>query len=148
MYRQTKHSNLAIKFLNKKVAWSKKSDEELLQLYKKSEDGLVIELLFERYSHLLLGLSLNYINRVEDCQDIVMEVFEKLDSKVLQFEIKNFKQWITTVVRNECLMVIRKEKRHEQTSIDNEKFNIERNMELSIPEHHIDEEIDPKKIEA
>lgn len=137
---------MAIRFLNKKAAWSKKSDKELLQLYKRSEDDLVIELFFERYSHLLLGLSLNYINRIEDCQDIVMEVFEKLGSKILQFEINNFKQWITTVVRNECLMALRKEKRHEQTSIDNEKFNIERNMELSIPEHHIDEEINPKKI--
>jgi RNA polymerase sigma-70 factor (ECF subfamily) len=137
---------LAIRFLNKKSSWSNKSDEELLKIFKKSEDGLVIEILFERYSHLLLGLSLNYIERIDDCQDIVMEVFEKLGSKILEFDIKNFKHWITTVVRNECLMLIRKEKRHERTSIDNEKFNIERNMELSVPEHHIDEDINPLKI--
>ncbi len=137
---------MAIWYLNKKATWSKKTDEELLKLYKNAQDDLVIELLFERYSHLLLGLSLNYINEIENCQDIVMEVFEKLGSKILQFEIKNFKQWITTVVRNECLMFLRKEKRHEHTSIDNEKFNIERNVELSISEHHSDEDINPDKI--
>ena len=85
------------------------SDVELLPLIiagnRKAEGELFI-----RYSPLILGLCLKYLKNKTDSEDIMMELFAKLPKKIQNSEILNFKNWLFTVVRNECLMELRKKK--------------------------------------
>lgn len=86
------------------------SDQELIQLYRTSNDAKYIGDLFDRYAHLVYGISLNYFDRDDDRREAVMQVFEKLYEALKQFEITNFKSWLYSVAKNHCLMLVKKSK--------------------------------------
>ena len=86
------------------------SDQELIQLYRTSNDAKYIGDLFDRYAHLVYGISLNYFDRDDDRREAVMQVFEKLYEALKQFEITNFKSWLYSVAKNHCLMLVKKNK--------------------------------------
>ena len=67
--------------------------------------------LYKRYSHLMFGVGLKYLKSKEESEDILMTVFEKLDSKIIKSDIKNLKNWLYTIIKNECLMKLRKTNR-------------------------------------
>ena len=85
------------------------SDSKLIELVNKKNHSAVGEL-FERYSFLVMGLCLKYLKSVPEAEDMMMTIFEKLPQKVSVSEIKNFKNWLHSVSRNECLMELRKKK--------------------------------------
>lgn len=86
------------------------TDLELVQQYKITRDRAVLGTLFERYSHLALGLSLRYLRNREDAEDAVMEVYEHLTTALVKHEVGNFKNWLYSVVANHCRMVLRRRK--------------------------------------
>jgi RNA polymerase sigma-70 factor (ECF subfamily) len=87
----------------------KLSDSELLKLVSK-KNQLAIGELFERYSFLVMGVCLKYLKSVPEAEDMMMNIYEKLPQKVSVSEINNFKSWLHSVCRNECLMDLRKKK--------------------------------------
>lgn len=87
----------------------KLSDLELVELVKKSDDNALAEL-FKRYAPLVMGLCLKYLKDSQVAEDLMMEIFEKLTEKLLKHEVRNFKSWLFSLSRNECLMVLRKSK--------------------------------------
>lgn len=95
----------------------KLSDLELVELVKKSDDNALAEL-FKRYAPLVMGLCLKYLKDSQVAEDLMMEIFEKLTEKLLKHEVRNFKSWLFSLSRNECLMVLRKSKL-DTTSLDN-----------------------------
>jgi len=84
------------------------SDEELVVFYKKNKDNRCISVIYERYGYILLAISMKYFKNKQDAEDVVMDLFEKLGEKFVRHEIQNFKSWLHTTIRNECLMVLRK----------------------------------------
>ena len=105
-------------FLNRKK-YNSHSDEELILLYKKEQAKFCIDIFYNRYGHLLLAIAFKYLKNREDAEDVVMNLFESLGNKILKYEIQNFKSWLHTTVKNECLMHLRKTKKIKQTiSID------------------------------
>jgi RNA polymerase sigma factor (sigma-70 family) len=84
------------------------SDEELLAAFKTSDDNIYFGELYTRYRHLILGVCLNYLKKVEDSEDAVMEIVEKLHLDIKKNEIVQWKGWLYMVARNHCLMKIRK----------------------------------------
>ena len=54
------------------------SDLELIAEYKNTENKLFVGILYKRYSHLVLGLSLKYLKNEDEAKDAVMQIFEKL----------------------------------------------------------------------
>lgn len=66
--------------------------------------------LFRRYATLVMGLCLKYLKNQNLAEDMMMEIFEKLPEKIQKHEIQNFKSWLYSVARNECLMELRKKK--------------------------------------
>ena len=85
------------------------SDRELIYRYQKTRNKKYVGELFERYSHLVYGVSLKYLKNVPDAQDNVMVVFEKLMKDLENTDVKNFKAWIHIVTKNQCLMKLRKQ---------------------------------------
>ena len=102
------------------------SDRELVYRYQKSRNKRYIGELYERYGHLVYGVSLKYLKNVQEAQDNVMLVFEKLMSELEKSDVKNFKAWIHTVTKNQCLMHLRKNKnvRSKEQSIEPIEYSL------------------------
>jgi RNA polymerase sigma factor (sigma-70 family) len=84
------------------------TDEQLVSAYLQTDDKEMIALLFERYTHLVYGICLNYLKDPDQSKDAVMEIFESLFQKLVVHKVINFRNWLYTVTRNHCLMIIRK----------------------------------------
>ncbi len=89
-------------------SWRELQDEELVAGYLNNGDKEMIALLFERYTHLVYGICLNYLPDSDQCKDAVMEIFESLFHKLTEHRIQNFRNWLYTVTKNHCLMHLRK----------------------------------------
>ena len=86
------------------------ADHELILKYRHEADPEVISELFTRYTHLVFGVCLKYLDDKDDAKDAVMEIFEGLMEDIPAYEIHNFKSWLHSVTRNHCLMKLRKNK--------------------------------------
>jgi RNA polymerase sigma-70 factor (ECF subfamily) len=84
------------------------SDEALVSQYLESGNKEFVAELFERYTHLVFGICLNYLHDPEQSKDAVMDIFESLFHKLAVHNIFNFRNWLYSVTRNHCLMAIRK----------------------------------------
>lgn len=93
------------------------SDDQLVELIRKKDLKANGEF-FRRYAALVMGLCLKYLKNEPQAEDMMMDIFEKLPEKISRSEIKNFKNWLYSVSRNECLMLLRK-KKPESAEFDN-----------------------------
>jgi RNA polymerase sigma-70 factor (ECF subfamily) len=94
------------------------SDNELIAEYKNTKNNVFVGILYKRYSHLVLGLSLKYLKDEDEAKDAVMQVFEKLLTDLLKFNIDYFKSWLYTFSKNHCLMIIRSKQSKLKKEID------------------------------
>ncbi len=85
-------------------------DLALLDLVKKNNRNATGEI-FKRYAALVMGLCLKYMKDHAVAEDMMMDIFEKLPEKIKKSDIHNFRSWLHSVSRNECLMELRKSKR-------------------------------------
>jgi len=95
-------------FNKKRHNYSSHTDEELLIRYKEKPNSDVLGEYYKRYGHLAFGVALKYLKNPSDAEDITMSVFENLPKKIINHSIHNFKSWLYSVVKNECLMRLRK----------------------------------------
>jgi len=72
--------------------------------------------LFTRYVELIYGVCLKYLKNREEAQDQTMQIFDKLRSVLHNVTINDFKPYLYTLVRNECLMLLRKKKTQENSA--------------------------------
>lgn len=100
-------------------------DPELLLIYKGNSDQSIVGILFKRYTHLMLWVSMKYLKDEDEAKDCVMEVFEQLLTDLNRHEIKNFKSWLFTVVKNHCLMKLRKRKNKFAERIEGSETSLE-----------------------
>ncbi len=110
-------------------------DEQLVARYARTHDKEIIGVLYERYTHLLFTVCYKYLGNDADAEDTVMLVFEKLFELLKKSEINNFKSWVYTITKNECLMQLRHKKSGERVKEENLKkldFEI---MESAEPDH-------------
>ncbi len=116
---------------------SELTDRELVYRYQKTRNKKYIGELFERYSHLVYGVSLKYLKNVPEAQDNVMVVFEKLMKDLENTDVKNFKAWIHVVTKNQCLMKLRKQSK-----------TVSREQDIQTVEHSLesDSEQEEKKL--
>jgi RNA polymerase sigma factor (sigma-70 family) len=122
-------------FLFNRKTYRKKSDEELVAIYKNEQQTECLGLLYERYGHLVLGSCLKYLKNVSDAEDMAMQIFERLPKKIIKHEITYFKSWLYMVTKNECLMLLRKKKVNEPLS-----DLLERNDDLISDDYLIKEQ--------
>lgn len=118
---------------------AKLTDEQLLAEYKRSGDSEYFGTLYNRYTPLLYGVCLKYLNNTERAEDAVMELFEQLLAKVCQYEIAVFRTWLHTVVKNHCLQILRKESREIKADFDIDRMESDDIMYL-LDEEETDSE--------
>ncbi|MES2565768.1 MAG: sigma-70 family RNA polymerase sigma factor [Bacteroidota bacterium] len=95
-------------WLFKKKEYS--SDEELLKAYKQTGNKELFADLFKKHVSVVYGTCLFYLQDKDEAQDATMMLFEKLMLDINNREIDNFKGWLSFVVRNHCISLIRKNK--------------------------------------
>lgn len=103
-----------------------KSDHELLEKYYSEADTYWLGVLLQRYTLLLLGVSMKYLKNEEEAKDAVQQVFLKVLNELPKYKVSYFKSWLYMVAKNHCLMKLR----------DKGKYTSEINDELlTTPEH-------------
>jgi RNA polymerase sigma factor (sigma-70 family) len=117
------------------------SDAELLAQYKADFDLQWIGALFGRYMHLCYGVGLKYFADKDKAKDAVMDVFEVVIEKCKSHEVQNFKSWLYVLVKNFCLMQLRKEK-----GIDAKSQSYF--MDFKVEAHLTDMEVDEGQFNA
>ncbi len=86
------------------------SDDELLKHYKQTGNKKIFADLFKKHVTVVYGTCLFYLQDKDEAQDATMQLFEKLLLDINNREIDNFKGWLSFVVRNHCISLIRKQK--------------------------------------
>jgi RNA polymerase sigma-70 factor (ECF subfamily) len=103
------------------------SDAELIFAYKAKGDKKCLEVFYDRYAYLVYGVCMKYLKRTEDAEDLTLMIFTALGEKIKKHEIQFFKSWLHVLVRNECLMKLRKNSFNniafEDTLLDSEMLN-------------------------
>jgi RNA polymerase sigma-70 factor (ECF subfamily) len=94
------------------------TDEELIHQYQLTGETVYIGELYQRYTHLVFGMCLKYFKEEEDSKDAVMQIFEKLLQVLKTQEVAKFQHWLHVLVRNYCLMELRKRKSRDTASLD------------------------------
>lgn len=84
-----------------------KSDMELVFAYKQSMDTEIIGELFNRYNHIVLGVTLKYLKDIDLSQDVLLEIFNNLFEQLVKYKIDDFKNWLLTVTRNHCFKLLK-----------------------------------------
>jgi len=83
------------------------SDEELVARMKSGQQE-ALAALWDRYAQLLYGTGMKYLRDAERAKDTVVELFAELPELLARHEVKAFRPWAHTVMRNRCLMLLRK----------------------------------------
>ena len=110
------------------------SDTELIERYRHSYDNAYIGELFQRYTHMLFGVCMKYMKDEDRSKDAVMDVFEKVLKDLKRHNVENFRTWVYSVAKNQCLMTLRKQK-----SVDNRhqgyEYMTRQIVEFDLPPH-------------
>ncbi len=83
------------------------SDTELLQQFYAGHNNEWLGILLERYTMLLLGVSMKYLKNEEEAKDAVQQVFLKAINELHKYKVEYFKSWIYMIAKNHCLMKLR-----------------------------------------
>ena len=80
---------------------------------------------YEKYSSRMLGLCFRYVSDEMIAEDVMIEGFLKVFSKIEQFnEEGSFEGWIRRIMVNEALGYLRKQKRNPEDAMSDEAANI------------------------
>lgn len=85
----------------------KLEDIELVALYKDSGDKMALGVLYKRYTRFVFSVCMKYLKDEDKSRDVVMDIFEQLFEKLLKHQVSNFKSWLYSVAKNQCLHEIR-----------------------------------------
>jgi RNA polymerase sigma-70 factor, ECF subfamily len=129
---------MVMSVFQKQKSDSSLTDLELIAKFQATGDNNYVATLFNRYVHLIYGVTMKYLKNEEDSKDFTMQVFEILMNKLSYHQVENFKSWLYTLVRNHCLMHLRKVKSHREKDAEI-KYIYEAGME-NPEDWHLEDE--------
>ena len=88
---------------------SEQSGDEarLLNLYATTGRVEYLGQLYDQYIPLVYGVCMKYLGNREDSQDAVMQIFEKLVTRLPAARVAHFRGYLYAVAKNYCLMQLR-----------------------------------------
>lgn len=78
---------------------------------------------------------MKYLRDEDESQDVQMHVFEKLLKDLGRHQIEQFKGWLYTVAKNECLMYLRSKKSQKAREMELRKDSVQDVMESGLAVH-------------
>jgi RNA polymerase sigma factor (sigma-70 family) len=113
------------------------ADEDLVEYYRNSHDTVYVGELYTRYTHLVYGVCMKYLQNDNDAKDATMQIFEKLLKELKKHHITAFKPWLYMVVKNYCMMEFRKaasQKTNTQKIVKEQQQNVETDVDAHLDE--------------
>ena len=131
--------------LIKRLYYKSLTDEALVDLIKNQEAEAFSEL-YMRYAHLVIGVCIKYLKNKMLAEDITMQVFEKIQHKLITHTVSNFKSWLYMVTKNECFMYLRSIKSYNETADfttlsneDEEDDPVLKDIKYNLLEQHLND---------
>lgn len=111
------------------------TDQQILQSMATEDRSKGIEVLFNRYTHLVFGVCMKYLKNPTWSEDAAMDVFEKLLQGVDRYNIKDLRSWLYTVTKNHCFKLLKRQL--ESASGEFSEISFPRFMENDVEEDHM-----------
>jgi RNA polymerase sigma-70 factor (ECF subfamily) len=131
--------------LIKRLYYKSLTDEALVDLIKNQEAEAFSEL-YMRYAHLVIGVCMKYLKNKMLAEDLTMQVFEKIQNKLITHSVSNFKSWLYMVTKNECFMYLRSIKNYNETADfttlsneDEEDDPVLKDIKYNLLEQHLND---------
>ncbi len=121
-----------------------RSNESLVTRLKKGEKKAMEEF-YDKYSPVLLGISMRYCDCREDAEDMLHDSLMKILKGIQQFTETfegSFEAWIKRITANNCINALRK--KIETVKLHGgefENFGHDENEFFDLPTHHIEPEL-------
>jgi len=112
------------------------SDRQLADQYFTSGEQPLLATLFSRYRDLMFGLCYKYLKDADLAADACNDIYIELVGKLRKHKVEYPKSWLYSLVRNHCLMKLRKEK---QMPVDNYAENFMQSEEGWHPNNEVQE---------
>ena len=97
------------------------SDEAALIYSAKQGDMAVFEKLIKRHTAMIFRIAMHITGSREDAEDVVQDAFLKAFQNLQRFEERSrFSTWLTRIAVNEALTKLRRSRRGQTISIDDE----------------------------
>lgn len=113
------------------------SDEELVYRYAHRSEEAAMHMIYERYSHLVFGVCLHYLNDVDAAQETTRQIFIRLLNDLARFDIVAFKPWLLQVCRNQCQIFLRKMGKSTEVIMQSEDAVFESALPDGMSEEHL-----------
>lgn len=94
------------------------SDQQLLEQFYADHNNEWLGILLQRYTLLLLGVSMKYLKNEEEAKDSVQQIFLKVIQELRKYRVEFFKSWLYMVAKNHCLMKLRERQGKNTTEIN------------------------------
>ena len=108
-------------------------DNELLSKFYADHDNEWLGILLQRYTMLLLGVSMKYLKNEEEAKDCVQQVFLKAINELHKYKVAYFKSWIYMVAKNHSLMKLREKGKY--TAEINDEVMTAKDEIITINDH-------------
>ena len=79
----------------------------MLEQFYADHNNEWLGILLQRYTLLLLGVSMKYLKNEEEAKDSVQQIFLKVIQELQKYKVEYFKSWLYMVAKNHCLMKLR-----------------------------------------
>lgn len=115
------------------------TDQELLEKFYADHNNEWLGILLQRYTLLLLGVSMKYLKNEEEAKDSVQQIFLKVIQELQKYKVEYFKSWLYMVAKNHCLMKIRDKQGKITTEINDRltaKPDEESNLQKLVQNDH------------
>jgi RNA polymerase sigma factor (sigma-70 family) len=100
------------------------------------KDAAAQKIIYERYANQMFRLCYRYLNQENDAEDIMITAFHKVFENIQRFENRDkdsFQKWIKTIMINEAMMYLRKQKKFEiVTSIETRNLSEDATIESNL----------------
>ncbi len=99
------------------------SDEDLVKAIVSSNDSLLFEVLYDRYSQVVYNKCYGFANGQQEAEDLTQDVFLKLFVKLRSFKGNSkFSTWLYAFTYNHCVNYVNRNtaKKIEKKSVDSE----------------------------
>lgn len=90
----------------------------MLEQFYADHNNEWLGILLQRYTLLLLGVSMKYLKNEEEAKDSVQQIFLKVIQELQKYKVEYFKSWLYMVAKNHCLMKLREKQGKITTEIN------------------------------
>jgi RNA polymerase sigma-70 factor (ECF subfamily) len=104
------------------------TDEELVEAIVKTNDTMLFEVLYDRYSRMVYNKCYGFANGVDEAKDLTQDVFLRVFVKLASFKGRSkFSTWLYSFTYNHCVNYVTRNtaKKLEKKSISSEYVDIE-----------------------